>query len=288
MLKWIKTADVLPEEFKPVFLTKNEDDGVSMADIGYLLTSDNGKEKGFLVDNNTKVVKLHARSFWMYLEEKTFFVPDVEDKDLGQTVLDFLERLRFFDEKFRRLSFWMIKSGHGLYHLDFYVSGIISRSLSLIYGFETLILSKNYVSAAHLVRPHLDNFMRLNASWLVENPHEFASKVWAGEQVRKLRDREGKLMVDAYLKQKATELYPWMKDVYEETSGFVHFSNKHINNAISVDEEMLTTFLGKIDNNVSNKVKLEATMCMIETCNAIADLIFGWIDTKRRETMSST
>lgn len=177
----------------------------------------------------------------------------------------------------------MIKSGEGIYPLDFYVSGIVSRSLSLIYGFETLIISHNYIAAAHLVRPHLDNFMRLNAAWLTENPHEFANKVWKGEHVRKLKDRDGKLMNDRYLKEKATERYPWMESVYDETSGFIHFSNKHIKSTMSLSDEddMIETFLGKTDNKVSNKNKLEAIMCMVETCNAIAEAIFGWIETKR-------
>jgi hypothetical protein len=151
----------------------------------------------------------------------------------------------------------MIKSGNGLYAIDFYISGIISRSLSLIYGFETLILSRNFVAAAHLVRPHLDNFLRLNAVWLTKDPHDFAFKVWKGEQVGNLKDRDGNLMKDWYLKDKATEHYPWMKNVYDETSGFVHFSNKHIKNATSLvkreDEGILQTFLGKTDNNVSNE-----------------------------------
>jgi hypothetical protein len=283
MLNWINIAEKLPEEDKPIFLIKNESDNINIADVGYLLTSDDGKEKGFFVDNNMKVLKLHARTSWMYVEEKTFFVPDKPDKELEPTVLEFLSKLRFFDEKFRRLSYWMIKSGEGIYPLDFYVSGIVSRSLSLIYGFETLIISHNYIAAAHLVRPHLDNFMRLNAAWLTENPHEFANKVWKGEQVRKLKDRNGKLMSDRYLKDKATERYPWMESVYNETSGFIHFSNKHIKNAMSLtnEEDVIETFLGKTDNNVSNKSKLEAIMCMVETCNAIADSMFGWITTKR-------
>lgn len=283
MLNWIKISERLPEESKPIFLIKNESDNINMADVGRLLISDDGTEKGFFVDNKMKILQLHARSFWMYVEEKTFFVPNKPDEELEPTVLDFLSRLRFFDEKFRRLSYWMINSGEGIYPLDFYVSGIVSRSLSLIYGFESLIVSRNYIAAAHLVRPHLDNFLRLNAAWLTKNPHEFANKVWKGEQVNKLKDRNGVFMSDRYLKDKASERYPWMNSVYTETSGFIHFSNKHIKNAMSLTnkEDIIETFLGKTDNNVSNKNKLEAIMCMVETCNAIADAMFGWIETKR-------
>lgn len=283
MLHWIKIADKLPEEKKPVFLIKQEHDNVSESDIGYLVINEEGI-KGWFIDNDFKVFKLHSRSAWMYLEEKTFFVPDVEDDKLESTVLDFLERLKFFDTKLTRLSFWMIKSGKGLYPLDYFISGIVSRSLSLIYGFETLLVSRNYVSAAHLVRPHLDNYMRLHAAWLVSNPHDFARRVWNGESIGKIRDRDNKLMKDWYLKEKVTQHHPWMEAVYNETSGFIHFSNKHIANATSVSSEeqmTLNTFIGKTDNNVSNTHKLEAIMCMIEITNCIVDAIFGWLDTKR-------
>lgn len=285
MINWVPIADRLPEEYKPVFLIKFNNHSISEADIGYLLTSDDGKEQGFFVDNDEKVLKLHARHSWSYINENNLGMPDLLDDQLEPFVHLFLERLRLFDEKFRRMASWMIRSGNGSYALDYYISGILNRSLSLIYGFETLIVSRNFIAAAHLVRPHLDNYLRLNAAWLSKKPHDFAYKVWMGEQVGNIKDRDGNLMRDKYLKEKATERYPWMKNVYDETSGFVHFSAKHIRNATSFvkrqDEYFLQTFIGKTDNDVSNEHKIEAIIGMIETCNAIADAVFGWIDTKR-------
>lgn len=77
-------------------------------------------------------------------------------------------------------------------------------------------------------------------------------------------------MTDNYLKEKPAEDYPWVADVYEATSGFVHFNNKHIANATTTNLEVepsLTTFIGKVDNQVSYKSKLEATLSMIEISN---------------------
>ncbi|RQO75257.1 hypothetical protein DBR43_07815 [Pedobacter sp. KBW06] len=281
MLHWVKITEQLPEEQKPVFLIKEESQNIKHADIGCLVTSDDGKLQGFHIDNDTKVVKLEARFAWMYLEEKSFFVPDLPDAELEPTVLDFLERLAFFDKKLTRLSAWMVQSGQGLYHLDFYITGIVSRSLSLINGFETLVKSRNYLSALHLVRPHLDNFMRLHAAWLCNDPHDFAFRVWKGEQVQKIRDKDNKPLKDWYLKEKVSELYPWIANVYNETSGFIHFSNKHIAGAVNTKDENLTAYISKNDNNIPNKDKLETIMCMIEITNCIANHIFGWIDTKR-------
>jgi hypothetical protein len=281
MLKWVKISEHLPDEYKPVFLIKEETHSLKEADIGYLVTSDDGNLQGFHIDNNIKVVKLESRLAWMYLEEKTFFVPNLPDEELEPTVLDFLQRLALFDEKLTRLSAWMVQAGQGLYHLDFYITGIVSRSLSLIHGFEILVKSRNYLAALHLVRPHLDNFMRLHAAWLCSDPHDFAFRVWKGEQVDKIKDKDNKPLKDWYLKQKVSELHPWIENVYKETSGFIHFSNKHIAGTLNTQGESITAYISKNDNAVANKDKLETIMCMVEITNCIADHIFGWIDTKR-------
>lgn len=149
---------------------------------------------------------------------------------------------------------------------------------------KLLIKSANYVTAAHLVRPHLDNYLRLYAAWLVDNPQDFAKQVWAGTLVLKIKDKNGAPMTDAHLKSKAVKDYPWMEDVYNETSGFVHFSDKHIANATSLSKEKertLETCISETDNNVTNQSKLEAILCMIEISNCIAQLIFGYVYTKR-------
>ncbi|WEA01709.1 hypothetical protein [Mucilaginibacter sp. SJ] len=116
------------------------------------------------------------------------------------------------------------------------------------------------------------------------DPHGFATEVWKGNPIRKIRDTDGKFMTDSYLKEKATIDYPWIADVYEATSGFIHFSDKHIANATTLTkgkESSLTTFIGKVDNQVYYESKIEATIGMIEISNCIAKQVFGWIETKR-------
>ncbi len=91
-------------------------------------------------------------------------------------------------------------------------------------------------------------------------------------------------MRDDYLIAKAKEDYPWMEEVYKETSGFIHFSNKHIYNATKKNAgapQTLNTYIGKYDHDVNLQSKIEAYACMIEISNCILNLIFGWVDTKR-------
>ncbi|EOR96317.1 hypothetical protein ADIARSV_0552 [Arcticibacter svalbardensis MN12-7] len=275
-----------PRTDEPVFLAKAPtDDLMNECRLGRLVFEDNTGEKGWFVDNNIHVISLNSRKYWSRLIEKPIGIPDSENE---QNLKDFLEDsmgiLRLFEIKMQKLAACMISSGNGTYYLDYYVSGILNRSLSLIYGFDTLIGTSNFLSAAHLIRPHLDNYLRLSAAWLVNDPHIFAGNVWKGGVIRKMKDRNGKAMSDRHLKEKASEDYPWITDVYEATSGFIHFSEKHIRNATklsSAEENSLTTFIGKVDNQVSYQSKLEATIGMIEISNCIAKQVYGYIETKR-------
>lgn len=286
LLRWTSIEDDLPASGEYyVLLCMEPTDEILKIDFGILLTNEEG-EQGWFIGNEVKVISVPSRKYWTYVEEIDLSIPEFKNGDFPSSLVDhFIKKLQLFDKKFQIIAAKMINAGKGLYPLDYFISGILNRSSSLIYGFETLIRSSNYISAAHLIRPHLDNYLRLSAAWMVNKPHDFASAVWKGEEIRKIRDSQGNLMTDNYLKKKAVEEYPWMKDVYEETCGFIHFSYKHIRNATTLskkeEEHSLITFIGKIDNNVSNKNRLEAIICMIEISNCITKLIAGWIETKR-------
>jgi len=274
-----------PEFDKPVLLAKEPTDKlVHNCRLGCMIEDDLNRNSWF-VGNDCHLITLESRPYWFYLLEKSLEIPTTEDITILTVVLqEYLAKLQLFDKKNQMVAACMIKSGKGLYALDYYILGILNRSSSLIFGFETLIKSSNFVSAAHLIRPHLDNYLRLLAAWLVEEPHVFAKNVWAGASIRNIKDRSGKKMTDAYLKEKASEELHWIENVYNETSGFVHFSNKHILNATTLSSETentFRTFIGKTDNQVSYHSKLESVIVMIEISNAILNRIYGWIETKR-------
>lgn len=195
-----------------------------------------------------------------------------------------LEQLENFEETFKDLSKQMMEPGQDLFPIDMLAIGVINRSLSLLTGFITLILDNNYIAAVHLTRPHLDNFLRFYASWLVDNPHDFALNVMKGVQIDKLKDRKGKLLRDRHLVETASNEFPWMQNVYKESSGFIHLSKKHVFTSTSIkDGEQLTVEfrISKEDKYVPDISKLEACECMIEITNCIIKLLEGWIWTKR-------
>ena len=202
---------------------------------------------------------------------------------MTNTIISRLEQIDNFEQTFKELSKQMMAPGQDLFPLDMLAIGVINRSLSLLSGFTTLIRSKNYIAASHLVRPHLDNFLRFHAAWLVNEPHEFAMQVMKGTRIHQLKDRKGKKMLDSYLVEIASIQYPWIQNVYKETSGFIHLSKKHVftSTILKDKEERPVDFrISKEVKYVPDEAKLETAECVIEITNCIILLIEGWIWSK--------
>jgi hypothetical protein len=109
-----------------------------------------------------------------------------------------------------------------------YTFSIVHRAIELNRGFITLTDANNWVTAINLLRLQADNCMRLFALSLVDDRLDFYQKVLEGEHIRNIKDAEGNKMTDFYLSQKLDALFPGFKTLYNNTSGFIHFSKEHI------------------------------------------------------------
>lgn len=110
-------------------------------------------------------------------------------------------------------------------HLVFY---IVHRAIELNRGFKTLVKDDNWITAINLLRLQADNCMRMFALSLVKDRLDFYNRIQNGEHIRNIKDAEGKHMTDFYLTQRLDALFPGFRLLYENTSGFIHFSNEHI------------------------------------------------------------
>ena len=130
-----------------------------------------------------------------------------------------------------------------LYLLHFIAAGIIERTLSNIHAFDLLIENKNFLCAASVLRLQIDTAMRGNAFNLVGDPNKLAHHISKGGRFSNQRDMSGAEMRDVYLRKQLNRKYPWINDVYEQTSGAVHLSNRHLFAAIGAadgDEKEIT------------------------------------------------
>jgi hypothetical protein len=198
------------------------------------------------------------------------------------TVTDAVQTLRASKEAHLDTGMYMLKEGD-LFPLDLLAVATLNRSLCLIAGFTILIESKNFISAAPLFRMQLDNCLRFSAAWMVEEPHDFARQVLHGVQIRRLKDRGGRFLTDRHLVEQLAIEHPWVKSTYEQSSGYVHLSDKHIFNCMtltSLEERSVSLKIGEGDNELSDALYLELVIAFIEATNLLLRFAHGWAFTK--------
>jgi hypothetical protein len=194
-----------------------------------------------------------------------------------------LESLAAFEDEL--LNIWLeIANADGgkFYPVDLIANAVIKRSIALIAGFCTLIRAKNFICAAPLVRLHLDSLLRFSAIWLVKDCHGLANDIWDGKQVRKLKDKKGERMTDQYLVDCLAKESPWIKSVYEATSGYIHLSKAHIYNAHKPNSESETwqITIGKEDEFIPDDIRIEGCQAMKAITEKLIWYLNGWQQTK--------
>jgi hypothetical protein len=172
--------------------------------------------------------------------------------------------------------------GGAMYPVDTLTNAVLKRSLALTAGFCSLIRSKNYLCAASLVRLHLDSLLRLSAVWLVDKPHDLASAVWDGKQIRDLTDKGGKRLTDRYLVECLGKDEPWVERVYEATSGFIHLSKAHVFQTHHPTKESgkWQIVIGPEDEFIIDELRIEACLAMQAITNKILWYLDSWRQTK--------
>lgn len=195
-----------------------------------------------------------------------------------------MKNLSSLEQRHLLLSKQMLQADGGkLFAVDLYAVGSIKRSMAHYKGFVTLIKTKNLTCAGGIIRMQLDTLLRFYAVFLVDDPHAFASSVMGGKPVNKHTDRDGELMHDAYLVKRLSKEYPWIKNVYKETSGYVHFSFKHIFSAVRHLEEedrKIHFMISAEDVERAEKYYDEAVDAFGNITEIFLHYLEGWVITK--------
>ena len=157
---------------------------------------------------------------------------------------------------------------------------VIKRSLSLIFGYTSLIRSRNFVSAIPLIRMQLDNLLRFRAAFISPDINHFVASVIAGKEIRDLRDAQGHKMTDRYLQRRFQPDYPWLEGLYKSSSGYIHLSDAHFSNVIrakpGAEEGEIEAYIGPDDKMVSPEAYAHATEDMILATHQLLSFIAGW------------
>jgi hypothetical protein len=129
-----------------------------------------------------------------------------------------------------------IRANKPITYADLFGIGIGRRALALSSGFRLMVENRNSLCALPIVRMQLDTSLRLYAGFFVSDHQQFSREVFHGAQINRLKSFDGSIMSDRYLVDEVAKRNPWMVEVYKSTSGYVHFSNRHILEALRSDE----------------------------------------------------
>ena len=123
----------------------------------------------------------------------------------------------------------IVQSGATFSCIDYFLLGAMKRTLSQSLGFRKLVEGWNFSCATILVRTQIDTAMRINGIPLLANPEIDVKRIFDGEAMFfNLKSEKGEPMTDAYLRKRLSEKYPWVTQLYTDTSDFVHLSFRHL------------------------------------------------------------
>jgi hypothetical protein len=167
-----------------------------------------------------------------------------------------------------------------LYPLDLITLLVAKRTVSTISAFSSLIEQHNMVCVRTLLRTQLDSMMRLYAFSLVDDPHNMAVEVLGGTHIRKIRDRTGNLLTDAYLVNKLSKDIEWLPRVYERTSGFIHLSDRLVGMTMKAEESgKLSVVLSDTDDMPEVSWE-EVIKCFLHASHVLLHILDTWADRK--------
>ncbi|MCR4618403.1 MAG: hypothetical protein K5669_09515 [Lachnospiraceae bacterium] len=166
--------------------------------------------------------------------------------------------------------------GENLIDLDLCFCALMDRSIRLAQGFVLMVENRNLTCAGALLRLQLDNCLRLYAINIAEDEKAIVDCLLKGEKIRNLKDKSGKKMSDGYLKGLLVQYDEKFETVYDNTSGYVHFSEKAIYQSIYECEDMGIKFqVGGELNEKRNKYLIECAAAFLHYYSLFLHLMEG-------------
>src|SRR5262249_510065 len=159
---------------------------------------------------------------------------------------------------------------------DLFVWSALRRALFLTAGFRQMVAERNLVCAGALLRTQLDTALRFQSVFLVDDPEAFARSVVSGTPVKKLKARTRDLLTDPFLVKSASTEFPWVKEVYSQASGFIHFSEKHFWSHQSATENATGKVVVVVDtyDELPDRVFVDA----VDAFKRSVDLLYTYVN----------
>ena len=173
---------------------------------------------------------------------------------------------------------------------DLLLIAALNRTVNISKAFTCLMRNNNFIAAAPLVRINIDTLLRLYASIISEyDRNTFASKVMAGELIKKMKIRDTKkdLRDDTlYLELSKIEGMEWVTDIYKAGSSFVHLEKSHIFSSLKIaneNERRINMSIGFHDAFIPESEKYGSVVWMNKIVDSIIEQAQIWMYEKAQK-----
>ena len=194
------------------------------------------------------------------------------------TLADRIGRIEKLEAELIRKAAEIMNVGIQVSHSTLFVIGALKRTLAQSQGFRDLIGAKKFACSAAILRMQIDTAMRVNALLLVRERDALCQEVLGGKRFNTLKDSAGKKLTDSYLRKNLAEFHPWVSNIYEETSDFVHLSGKHFFRSIeSVDDNTreIHFAIGGTDPGYPDASYFEIVDAFFEITRVVGVMVLG-------------
>jgi hypothetical protein len=164
-----------------------------------------------------------------------------------------------------------------IYSADLFALHVLNRSAKLISGYLLLMEKRNYLCAIPLIRLQLDNCLRFHAANLASKPQAVVDAFLQGKPIKQLRDVKGALMTDGHLATELDKHVPGVKKLYNDTSGYIHLSDKHFySTIIRHGEEAGRIAFGGESDHFKPEEEVKFGIQMLNASDLVLTVIDSW------------
>lgn len=173
--------------------------------------------------------------------------------------------------------------GKNLMKEDLFFCASLNRCLNLIDGLVLLLNSRNLTCAGAILRLQIDNCLRTYATFIAKDRNKVIECLINGERIDREKDMQGKNMTDRYLKEKLSEIDSSIETIYNNSSGYIHLSEKAFyETVINCDNNIIEFQIGRTLPEKRNVTLIEILDAFIHFIKLHYKMIFAVVESKQR------
>lgn len=173
--------------------------------------------------------------------------------------------------------------GQSLLKEDFFFCAATDRCMQLINGFSNMLQERNLTCVGALLRLQLDNCMRTYAAFIAEDKNAVIDCIISGNRIDKQKSKHGDLLKDVYLKTELSKIDPGFSVVYDNTSGYIHFSDRAFYQTVkSCDNGIIEWGVGTPLLEKFNPLLIEAADAFIHFVELHFRILSAVVESKER------